>query len=486
MNNILKIHQLVKKTNVELNLLTGIHEPLDYEVSVYFNKHKTLTLEKLAVELGSFYKQNQNDHFEKIALVKSKNYEEELIKRRLFSYYIFYSLLKDLNLYNLKKKNKLNILKKKVPIEEIIKELKEIVTSKGLLILSAGSTNVTSDWDVTIICSKNIINKLLKTKVNKNSFSYYYAKTINVEPTFYGILNNTHSLIYDNNLYIELLLLPKNNNFYQYNNFPPIIKKLLDKQYISFFKYKKNYYIEELDMIHKKLQKKGVICKPSLKKQLVSYQNIMKNINSNDCFKYFLKSRNYKSEAYQSLSALLVTVVKTQLGVNIKLTNENYLVNSIENFIDFYLHSNTKYIKYIDNILLIKLSKYLLRFFDSILKYNKSISLKYYLNPIQILVNIRGKNNNIDIKNLTVNDDYKEIIKHALISLDNIDLTNKIDYNTFLNFIISFLKKQFNSKLLIKNPNNFSDYLFNILNSKLILKNKCYKIIQLSKDELSK
>lgn len=490
MNNFKKQNILIKKTKVELNLLTGIHEPLHYEISSYFSKTKILNSKELAYELGKFYKENKNNHYEEIALLKPNNYKEELIKRRLFSYYIFYSLLKDLNLYNSKNEEKLDILKSKISLDNKIKQLKEITTIQGLIILSAGSLNITSDWDLTIISSKKIINVLLKNNVNKNSFSYYYAKSINVNTTFHEILNNTHSLIYDNNFYIELLLLPKNSNFYQYNNFPKIIKNLLGDEYISLFKYKKKYYKEELNMIYNKLQKKGVIKKPSLKKQLILYENIIEKINNNNdinnSFKYYLKSRNYKSEAYQSLSSFLVTVIKTQLNLNVKLTKENYLINSIENFIDFYLHSNSKYIKNINNTLLIKLSKYLLRFFNSILKYKESKYLKYYLNPTQILVNIRGKNNNIDInKNLSINEDYKEIIKYELKSY-NININSKIIYNKFINFITLFFKKQFDKKLLINNPKKFDEYLYNILNSNITLKNKCYRIIKLSKANLEK
>lgn len=488
MNNILKINTIIKKTDVELNLLTGIHEPLHYEISSYFSNNKILNSKDLAHELGKFYKNNKNNknnHYEQIALLKTNNYKEELIKRRLFSYYIFYSLLKDLNLYN-SKKDKLTILKSNISLDNKIKQLKEITTVHGLLILTPGSINITSDWDLTIICSRTIIDILLKVNVNKDSFSYYYAKSINVEPTFYGILNNTHSLIYDNNFYIDLLLLPKNSNFHQYNKFPKIIKKLLNNEYISLFKYKKNYYKEEINMIHNKLKKKGVIKQPSLKKQLFLYENIMKNINNDidTSFTNYLESRNYKSEAYQSLSSVLVSVIKSQLNINVILTKENYLINSIENFIDFYLHSNNKYIRTINQKLLIKLSKYLLRFFNSILKYKKSKYLNYYLNPTKILVNMRSKNNNINInKNLSVNEDYKEIFRHELTSY-NINIKNKIEYDKFIHYTTLFFKTQFNEKLLINNPKKFDEYLYNILNSNITLKKKCFKMIQLAKTKL--
>lgn len=241
-------------------------------------------------------------------------------------------------------------------------------------------------------------------------------------------------------------------------------------------------------MIYKKLQKKGIIKQPSLKKQLFLYENIMKNINNDidTSFTNYLKSRNYKSEAYQSLSSVLVTVIKSQLNIDVKLTKENYFINSIENFIDFYLHSNSRYIKQINEKLLIKLSKYLLRFFNSILKYKESKYLKYYLNPTKILVNIRSKNNNINIninKNLSVNEDYKEIFKHELSSY-NINIKNKIEYDKFIHFTTLFFKRQFNQKLLINNPKNFDEHLYNILNSNITLKNKCFRMIQVAKTTL--
>jgi len=290
----------------------------------------------------------------------------------------------------------------------------KLLDNPSVIILSPGSINPNSDWDVSLFVSKEIIRA-----DNFNEFLDFFKREDNI-----GYFER-----YDNNYYMEP---------YLYKTTPP---GKLEYDWIDIFNIKDSEYkfaipkirtIYEIEALKYKLEINGIKGVTSFDR--IPYDNLIEQIETHridteagngkslgkqkeiietgyshldkgvdgleDFKKKLLASRFYKVESYLSQSAFLCVVLNMQLDLGMDLAPEVWLISALENAIDLYIHLNnatvgaTTCLNSITNencyIYYLKYSKYIQRIYESLLE-SKEISAGYELEQlINKIVSKRG------------------------------------------------------------------------------------------------
>ena len=284
-----------------------------------------------------------------------------------------------------------------------------------LIMIAPGSTNVTSDWDITIIPTYENMNELLK------SMSIYS----DIMGAVSGYKNPSE--IYDYNIYFEGLQCNKKEKLLLESLSMDCIRFHGNKHtpgnnnYMFIFPCNKETVKLELKTIQSKMSQfsvETIECQNMLEKHMDGMFNQLNELNEmyyslyeekdvSNAFYHYLQSRLPKSEAYFSYSAFFCVVIVNQMGIEELLnTSKNIewrlIVSAYENTVDGIHHlqnSKQKNNGTIDNTDIIKYSKYLYRICETLIKsFEKmNIDLKIYPNIHEIinrsksLVNVRGK-----------------------------------------------------------------------------------------------
>jgi hypothetical protein len=333
---------------------------------------------------------------------------------------------------------------------------------EDIIILLPGSTNLTSDWDVTILCNKqgndffresNFAKKLNTYPNKKHDFNECFdsnmyigevvllpkstltsKKITHINSIFntYPIKNNKNMLaIYKGDIQLEIAALYNktndNNNLIKsiYPEIPQTLnvlrgsgKKetyslsyseftedvLFEKKINQQLKYNKKIF----DLINDK--NSSTMSKSDLKKSLAS--NFIDKLQLDN---YYLRSRKEKDEAYHTISSLIDVVIEGQLGIKPIITKQNYYISAMENILDYLFHVSLSIQKNDITINpLLKYSKYIKRIYAALLKVYSIDCKKHktefcdYFKLISLLVENRGKQTSL---NDLTEDKYTDIIK---------------------------------------------------------------------------
>lgn len=291
-------------------------------------------------------------------------------------------------------------------------------TSKPFYTVVAGSTNLTSDYDVTLIGEK----------------AYSVCKDIVVK--FYKCVGKNLADVADSNIYISPGFVVRSNykypEWFKYvliekeQAFPlPLsniaikqeIKAVMDRFDLLLKPDNRSIYNRYLAMIKtgKELEEKY-------------YYNKTKVTYTEENFWKLLHKTHFNAmEGYIALSTILSVVVEIQMGKTIKeLKPIHYLISSFENMINYLEHSHMKDISELSTqspSSLLKNSKYIYR---TALALNKTNMKNEYLsqreiNTITKIVSQRGSP--VNEINSQLLEDYKKIVKKVLSKLQLVKLS---------------------------------------------------------------
>ena len=298
-------------------------------------------------------------------------------------------------------------------------------TKENSFYTAFGSTNIISDYDLTIISKKapeimkDMFLEFIKSRkstlpnifdTNLYCIGYFLSQGINTNfknniiniddkmSSFQPINNNdkmtclNYALIklIEGNINIKnindmdylnkLIIKAKNlkdtldNNLLVYNN----KTKQNNEKYFSNIKsndekYILNKYLKTYD-VGKKLF------------SILYNTNTNTNTNSKNLFELMCMTQYYSIEGYYTPCTVNVVVIEMQKGTDLKLDKFNYLISIIENLGDLNNHLqykiNTTNEK-IKKLSLLNVSKYIYRIYYSLYKLDENISLKIKLNDIK-------------------------------------------------------------------------------------------------------
>jgi hypothetical protein len=291
--------------------------------------------------------------------------------------------------------------------------------NKNCEYLSFGSTELTSDYDITIIGkdSPDLTWKMFKFFLYKYGNSLPYVFDVNLYCN--GYLSNKGLKItkyvtkideqisvirpqtsYDYKIclnYALLKIFPSETGFCKtkiinykvlenYLKFPKKLKKELDKE----LKEKK---ISGLTKFNKKVidETKKYYLASSYCKKAFDFLYGNKN-NSDTLIENLCRSCYYSIESYFTHCTINVVVIEMQGKKEIKLDKKDYIISAIENLGDFLLHT-----KEYSKIVLLKTSKYLYRIYYSLYKatQNENYQNENYQNKMNFIkdeiIPLRGK-----------------------------------------------------------------------------------------------
>ena len=296
---------------------------------------------------------------------KNKKLEKVLIFLDIIRKYIVICLLSNLQYYGTKLFNS-----------------DGVINSKYGIIVAPGSGNITSDWDITFFLTQEGVEFFKKSKVSNKRLLW-----LKEECYFHDFFDNHYtdfSLLYDNNFYIEMC--EKRGKAYKI----PIFLNKSKLDVIDFIK---------LELKYLKKKEKKTKETVSLKKQLNFTLKTFENMHEPKiAFQNYLSSREYKSDAYSTLSSVLCVVIEGQLGLDIKDILEKhvglYLMSAVENTLDLKNHIQ----KHKNNISKIKKGK---KDHEIILKYSKYLKrlndhLKLFEYGLFLIVD-KDNNNYLDV-----------------------------------------------------------------------------------------
>ena len=329
-----------------------------------------------------------------------------------------------------------------------------INNNKNTFCIAYGSTNITSDYDLTIVGknANDIMYKMFFKFLNKykNSLPFtfdtnlystglYLSKSINKNIKQITKLDDNLSIIlpFNKNDYIislsivciKLLKLNFNMKLYpklnKYFKFAQNYLNQLNEEYINMFNYIKKKY-------NKKYNKKclNIITNIELyyNKNKKLYNILYGKNNSNNIIKYQTFSSFFANEAYYSCSTIAVVVYEIQANKKLKLNKNDYLIALIENLGDFNIHfkEEFKYTSKSIKSILLKYSKYIYRIYYCL---SKLINNKKIINILKKIKNeIIPKRKNNNIKN----------IDFSLLHYNNENYLNYI--NKFNKFILNYIE----------------------------------------------
>lgn len=331
-------------------------------------------------------------------------------------------------------------------------------TKQNSFYTAFGSTNITSDYDLTII-SKNapeIMKKMFLEFINRRfstlpitfdtnlyCIGYFLSQGINRKfknniinigdrMSSFQPLNNNDKLTCLNYALIKLIEGNINlTNIKNINNLIDNTNKLKDSLDNNLLNHKDNSInINILKLAEEKLLFSKYLKAYETGKLLFSVLYKNKKVNNN-LFDLMCMTQYYSIEGYYTPCTVNVVVIEMQKGTNLKLDKFNYLLAIIENLGDLNIHVKHE-INTTDDITkkkaLLNLSKYIYRIYYSLHKLdetNTALSKK--------LTNIKN-----------------DIVSHR--SSGNI---NKANFN---------LINCYNNKHLLKDIiNNFNNYIMNII-----------------------
>ena len=326
-----------------------------------------------------------------------------------------------------------------------------------------GSTNITSDYDLTIIGKKApeimlyIFNTYLKNINKTTTFSF----DTNLYCMGFYSSNGLNKNLKDN------IVQEKTNS--ELISFQPI--SLNDKQIC--FKYAQLKLLEAGLLKNSEgnlLNKNEVnLLENNLKEQLRNRSiNISYNSNSEELikryymyydvskklFKFLYKNNNnknnknnnnknivtienfmdymckglyYSIEAYYTPCTVNVVVLEMQAGKNIVLDSFNYLISAIENLGDFNIHLrqsgyslNKNYTSSDSKKLILKLSKYLYRFYYSLNKLNENKNMQNKVNKIKNTIMLkRSSGEDLKEEDLKLINGFNGNSKNLKTAIDN-------------------------------------------------------------------
>ena len=300
--------------------------------------------------------------------------------------------------------------KNKCEITKIFKD-EGLLDSKEVIIVAPGSTNVKSDWDVSIFISKEFM-----ISPGLTTFLDFFNRAD----------NNNYFKKYDNNYYLEPYLyktLPVEGYWMKkFNIVDSTYKFCVPKIPVEYEIEALQYKLERADIeisgftrpqigdmsIHiaehsewaEKRESSGESSLDMQKKLLVDTYNKLDNKQWEEFSKNIIASRFYKEEAYYSQSAFLCVVLAMQLKLGDDAFGKiAWLVSALENAIDLYIHlKNEKCDGFTSStgatdicyINILKYSKYIQRIYKGLEK--GDVDIDSDLNElINAVVNMRGK-----------------------------------------------------------------------------------------------
>ena len=347
---------------------------------------------------------------------------------------------------------------------------KEINNTKNSDYFAFGSTNITSDYDLTIIGKKApeimlyIFNKFLENINKTTTFSFDTNLYCMGFYSSHGLNNNLSNYIVREKSDSTLVSFqPKTKEdkeiCFKYAQLKLLEAGLLENNEVNTLKEKltiqlNNYKLKNIN--NKNNHTKDLI------KRYYTYYNVSKNlfkflyknsnnksnneVNLNNFMEYMCQGLYYSIEAYYTPCTVNVVVLEMQAGKDIGLDNFNYLISAIENLGDFNIHLQHSGYKLKNSNkstnskkVILKLSKYLYRFYYSLAKLDKNNNnnkLKSKVNQIKNQIMSKRSSG----QELTDND--LKII-HGFDIKKSTTLKNSIDkFNTYaLEKINSFKNK---------------------------------------------
>ena len=340
---------------------------LEETIVIYYNKLKSSNWDKLRVQF------NKQSNFSKLI----KDIDEDLVgfkaiislflnKRELSfeNIAIIYSHTNNVLLKNLL--ILLDLIRKYIVIsllsnmendgETLFKG--DTMDPKYGIIAAPGSSNITSDWDITFFLTIEGLNMF---KICKISIPWLHSDQFTFCDLFDTIYPK-YNEIFDNNLYFESCL--NDDDTY---TLPPYFEKLDTAAYAQL----------ELEFLNTKENATNPENNVSLIKQIdnliSSLDHYIVAADFENSFRDYLQARVHKSEAYATYSAVLSVVVKNQLGIKgIETIIDKYpilyLISAAENALDLKNHIGKHEI---NKHSIKKYSKYLQRLANFLVKYNK-------------------------------------------------------------------------------------------------------------------
>ena len=337
-----------------------------------------------------------------------------------------------------------------------------------------GSTNITSDYDLTIIGKKApeimlyIFNKFLENINQTTTFSFDTNLYCMGFYSSHGLNNNLSTYIVREKPDSTLVSFqPYTNNdkqiCYKYAQLKLLEAGLLENNEVNTLKEKLttqlNNFILNNDKLKNINKNKNTI---DLIKRYYTYYNVSKKlfkflyknsnnksnnklnneVNLNNFMEYMCQGLYYSIEAYYTPCTVNVVVLEMQAGKDIGLDNFNYLISAIENLGDFNIHLQHSGYKLNNSNkstnskkVILKLSKYLYRFYYSLAKLDDSNK------------NLNSKVNQIKMKIMSKRSSGLELTDNDLKLIhgfnNSITLKDSIDkFNTYaLNKINSYKNK---------------------------------------------
>ena len=347
-----------------------------------------------------------------------------------------------------------------------------------------GSTNITSDYDITIIGPKSY-------EIGKYMYENFHGNVNNIGDQYSLGLTKNHilelSYIFDTNLYMlgiynnyinyfkkssdELLHIQytnenivntsfkHKNSKMQIQSVQPIdekgydlclislrnkIKLLLNNKVpwclIDIFKNIKHTTNSKLKCIHGINNEKR--CYEEYfknSKKLYHYMNTLKNTknkNKNKIIEIICDTSVYAMESYYTPCSMNIVVFQIQSSSNTKFNEYNYIIAMIENMIDFIFHCKNK--NTIEESVFINCSKYLSRIYFCLTQlFPNDNDIKKRKKMIDDIVYIR--------KGIVSNDIYGDILFYVKDNLNRENSRKKI---------LQMIQKQNKNKNKNKNNNN--------------------------------
>ena len=352
---------------------------------------------------------------------------------------------------------------------------KEINNTNNSDYFAFGSTNITSDYDLTIIGKKApeimlyIFNKFLENINQTTTFSFdtnlycmgfYSSNGLNKELSNYIVREKPDSTL--------VSFQPKTVNdkqiCYKYAQLKLLEAGLLENNEVNRLKKELTTQLNNFEL--KKLNIKNINNKNNHTKDLVKryytyynvseklfkflYKNSNNNsnnklnneVNLNNFMEYMCQGLYYSIEAYYTPCTVNVVVLEMQAGKDIGLDNFNYLISAIENLGDFNIHLQHSGYKLNNSNkstnskkVILKLSKYLYRFYYSLAKLDNNNK------------NLNSKVNQIKNKIMSKRSSGQELTDNDLKLIhgfnNSITLKDSIDkFNTYALNKINFYKNK--------------------------------------------
>ena len=316
--------------------------------------------------------------------------------------------------------------------------------------LAAGSVNITSDYDVTLIgigasqCCKNIISDFILNKDIGYSLPEIADSNIYIAPSGIIYPEKNHRgiklpswlnvYVYDKKLSRTITNIDRNLITSEFSFFPLPITDIAIQQDIANLKLKWTKRGKSLGQNVIKNYKD--MCKFGNELEKFYYSSDIKIIKENEkketeFWSILGEIGQYASEAYVSISTIIVVVVEYQIDKKKQsvesLKKINYYISALENMCDLWQHAHLKNMEdilNIDNENFLNLSKYIDRIWYSLIR-SDEIEEKdqKYTDLLEDLVKKKkadGEEREIIKKSKDFNNLKDEILSRLIYYKDNI------------------------------------------------------------------